>query len=96
MGNMEFRSALSSVEGGVILANYLHSFVDTMFAHVVEKNRKVLALNKHWGFVENKGAAQYPEECFVNGMKLVELFRTKEMYETSKQKWREYFPDISW
>ena len=77
-----------------MLSDYLYSFVDTMFCHIVTENRKVIALNKHIGYEKNTTDIQYPEECLVNGMTLIELFRTKEMYKRANKKWAAYFPDI--
>ncbi len=94
IGNLKFRSSIPSVEGGAMLSDYLYSFVDTMYCHVVTENRKVIALNKHTGYEKNTTDIQYPEECLVNGMTLIELFRTKEMYKRANKKWATYFPDI--
>lgn len=94
IGNLEFRSSLPSVECGVILSDYLYSFVDTMYCHVVTENRKVIALNKHGGYAISTADIKYPEECLVNEMTLTELFRTKEMYKRANKKWASYFPEI--
>lgn len=94
VGNLEYRASIPYVESGFVMSDYLYTIVDIMYSHVVRENRKVISLNKHEGFVENTDVIQYPEECLVNGMKLVELFRTREMYEQSKKKWAQYLPEI--
>ena len=94
VGNQEFRSSIPFFESGFVLSNHLYSFLDTMYCHVVIQNRKVIAANKHGGYAKNTGEIQYPEECLVNGMELVELFRTKKMYEDARRKWATYFPEI--
>ncbi|MCR5467576.1 MAG: hypothetical protein K6F37_01335 [Lachnospiraceae bacterium] len=94
IGDYNYRSSIPFTEAGFIASDYLYTLVDTMYCHVVKESRKVLALNKHSGYVINNGKIQYPEECQINGMDLVELYRTKAMYEKAKQKWSLYFPNL--
>ena len=94
VGNLAFRGSLQLAEGRLVLSDYLYSMVDITYGHVVKQNRKVISLNKKFGSKENTGELQYPEECFVNGMELIEFFRTKEMYETAKKKVARILPAL--
>ena len=86
VGNLDFRGSLQFTEGRFVLCDYLYSIVDTMFTHVVKQNRKNISLNKKFGFTENQKEKQFPEECNVNGLELIEFVRTKQMYENAKTK----------
>ena len=50
--------------------------------------------NRSIGFVENSGETQYPDELHINGMNLVEMYRTKEMYLDIRNKFHSQFPEI--
>lgn len=76
------------------LSNFLYDRVDNIFTHVVNENRSSMRYNRSVGFVENSGEIQYPDELHINGMELVEMYRTKEMYLDIRNKFHSQFPEI--
>ena len=91
LGDRNFKGAPSFLESFFTLGDYLYQFVDVMYAHVVKQNKHTLNLNFMLGYKINDGEIQYPEELFVNGMEQIEIYRTKEMYQTAKTRIFERF-----
>lgn len=88
VGNPNFRSSKEMTEGYLLFNEYIHEKlgVRTVYIHVVNDNRKVISLNKRWGFHEHDSEPKYPHELFVNGMHQTEYVRTYDEYQPIKEK----------
>lgn len=82
VGNPDFRSSKEMTEGYLLLNEYVYETlgVRAVYIHVVNDNKKVISLNKRWGFHEHDGEARYPHELLVNGMVQTEYVRTYDEY----------------
>lgn len=88
VGNHEYKGSKELMEGYLLLQDYIHDDmkVDVSYIHVVNENKKVISLNKRWGYRINTGAIKYPHELCVNGMHQTEYVRTIEQYEIAREK----------
>lgn len=88
VGNYEYKGSKELMEGYLLLQDYLHDDmkVNVSYTHVVNENKKVISLNKRWGYRVNTGDIQYPQELFVNGMHQTEYVRTIEQYKVAREK----------
>ena len=88
VGNYEYKGSKELMEGYLLLQDYLHDDmkVNVSYIHVVNENKKVISLNKRWGYRVNTGDIQYPQELFVNGMHQTEYVRTIEQYKVAREK----------
>ena len=91
LGDRNFKGAPSFLESFFTIGDYLYQFVDVMYGHVVKQNKHTLNLDFMVGYNFNDGDVQYPENLFVNGMEQIEIYRTKEMYQTAKTRIFERF-----
>ena len=80
LGNPDYGRHPAFLEADFILGDYIYEIVDIMYCHVIKNNRRALRHNKTLGYILNDKNIQYPEETFVNGHELYELYRTKDMY----------------
>ncbi len=85
-GDEKFTRHPGFLESHFLHADYLYKFADIEYAHIVAENHKAIHLNEITGFAINTGKIQYPNELFVNGMKQIEFYRTKEMYLEARKK----------
>ena len=69
------------LEGHLLLSDYLYQSVDVMYGHIVLENQRSIKFNSMLGYRVNEGEIQYPEKLIVNGQKIMEIYRTKKMYE---------------
>ena len=51
---------------------------DTCYAHIVHENIASVRYHEKYGFHRNMGAARFPRELVVNGMRQMEYVRRKE------------------
>lgn len=88
VGNPEFRGSKEMTEGYLLLNEFVYGKlgVKDVYIHVVNDNKKVISLNKRWGFHEHAGEAKYPHELFINGMHQTEYVRSNEEYQPVKKK----------
>ena len=88
VGNYEYKGSKELMEGYLLLQDYIHDEmkVNISYIHVVNENKKVISLNKRWGYRVNTGDIQYPHELFVNGMHQTEYVRTIEQYRAAREK----------
>lgn len=88
VGNPDFRGSKEMTEGYLLLNEYVYETlgVKNVYIHVVNDNKKVISLNKRWGFHEHDGEPKYPHELFVNGMHQTEYVRTYDEYKSIKEK----------
>lgn len=88
VGNYAYRGSKQMTEGYLVFQDYMYDYmsVEKAFIHVVDENKKVISLNKRWGYVKNTGEIQFPNELFVNGMKQTEYIRTNEQYKKARKK----------
>lgn len=88
VGNYEYKGSKELMEGYLLLQDYIHDEmkVNISYIHVVNENKKVISLNKRWGYRVNTGDIQYPYELFVNGMHQTEYVRTIEQYRAAREK----------
>lgn len=88
VGNHEYKASKELMEGYLLLQDYLHDDmkVNVSYIHVVNENKKVISLNKRWGYIVNNGEIRYPNELFVNGMHQTEYVRTIEQYKIARDK----------
>lgn len=91
LGDRAFKGAPSFLESFFTIGDWLYQFVDVMYSHVVKQNKHTLNLDFMVGYDFNDDEIQYPENLFVNGMEQVEIYRTKEMYQTAKKRIFERF-----
>ena len=80
LGDESYAHHPAFFESFFVGSDAIYEKVDILYSHVVKKNRKALQVNKIFGFIPNTGEIQYPQELNRNGMELIELYRTKEMY----------------
>lgn len=88
VGELEYRGSKELTEGYLLLNDYLYKNYDiaTMYIHVVNDNKKVISLNKRWGYSLNLGVIRFPEELLVNGLVQSEYIRTKDTYDMVRVK----------
>lgn len=88
IGNPDFRGSKEMTEGYLLLNEYVHEKlgVKSVYIHVVNDNKKVISLNKRWGFHKHDGEEKYPHELYVNGMQQTEYVRTYDEYQPIKEK----------
>lgn len=88
VGNYEYKGSKELMEGYLLLQDYIYDQmkVKVSYIHVVNENKKVISLNKRWGYIVNTGDIQYPHELFVNGMHQTEYVRTIEQYRAAREK----------
>ena len=82
VGELEYRGSKELTEGYLLVNDYLYEKYDisTMYIHVVDDNKKVISLNKRWGYSLNYGEIRFPKELCVNGLIQSEYLRTRETY----------------
>ncbi len=80
LGNSDYAQHPAFWEGYFLTEDHTYEFVDTEYIHVVYENHKAMRFDKSLGFIPNDGEIKYPNETLVNGMRLQELYRTKDMY----------------
>ena len=88
VGNYDYRASKQMTEGYLVFQDYMYDCmsVEKAFIHVVDENKKVISLNKRWGYVKNTDEIQFPNELLVNGMKQTEYIRTNEQYQKARKK----------
>ena len=82
VGESEYRGSKELTEGYLLVNDYLYEQYDinTMYIHVVNQNKKVISLNKKWGYKLNNGPVCFPEELLVNGLEQTEYLRDRNTY----------------
>lgn len=88
VGNWDYKGSKELMEGYLLVQDYLHNVLDitVSYIHVVNENKKVISLNKRWGYRPNDGDIQFPRELIVNGMHQTEYVRTVEQYKIAREK----------
>lgn len=88
VGNYTYRASKQMTEAYLIFQDYMYSSmnVDLAYIHVVDANKKVISLNKRWGYVKNEGDIRFPSELLVNNMKQTEYIRDYEQYKKARNK----------
>ena len=88
IGEYEYRTSKQMVEGYILFQDYLYESmqVDTIYIHVANENKQVIAFNKRWGYIPNEGVIKYPHELFVNQMHQTEFYRTYSQYVNVRSK----------
>lgn len=88
VGNPDYRSTKEMTEGYLIFQDYMYEKMNIEFSyiHVVNENKKVISLNKRWGYVPNVGTIRFPNELLVNGMHQTEYIRSFEQYDRARKK----------
>ena len=88
VGNHDYKGSKELMEGYLLLQDYIHNElgVTTSYIHVVNENKKVISLNKRWGYRVNTGEIKYPNELLVNGMHQTEYVRTLDQYKVAREK----------
>lgn len=86
-GEAEYRASKELTEGYLLLNDYLYETykIKIMYIHVADDNKKVISLNKRWGYKPNKEEIRFPSELFVNGFKQTEYTRSYEEYMALRQ-----------
>lgn len=87
-GNPEYLASKELTEGYWLVNEYLYEKcgIQEMYIHVVNENKKIISLNKRWGYHTHGGEAKFPHELFVNGMHQTEYVRTYEEYQPVRKK----------
>ncbi len=88
VGNLDYRASKEQTESYILLYDYLYYTLDVnvMYIHVVDDNKRVISLNKRWGFKENLAEIRFPDELNVQGMKQTEYLRTCDEYVVFRNK----------
>lgn len=88
VGNHDYRGSKELLEGYLLLQDYIHKElkINISYIHVVNENKKVISLNKRWGYKAHLEDIKYPNELFVNGMNQTEYIRTLEEYNKAREK----------
>lgn len=88
VGELEYRGTKELTEGYLLVNDYLYKKYDiaTMYIHVVDQNKKVISLNKKWGYSLNQNKTRFPEELLVNGLIQSEYIRTRDTYYKIREK----------
>ena len=88
LGDPAYQNSGPFTESFFLHSDYLYQFVDRIYGHVMNANRKSIHLGKLLGFHPNTGEIQYPQELFVQGDRTrpqTEYVRTREEYERVKK-----------
>ena len=80
LGEQEYSNHPAFIESFFVGSDYVYQFIDVQYTHIVREHKKALQLNKMFGFVKNIGEIKYPQKLARDDVKLVEMYRTKEMY----------------
>lgn len=88
VGNYEYRASKQMTEAYLVFQDYMYEIMKVKIAyiHVVDENKKVISLNKRWGYVKNEGDIRFPSELLVNNMKQTEYIRDYEQYKKARNK----------
>ena len=80
VGDRRYRGSTYFVEATLLFADYVYDTlgVDICYAHIVRENAASLRYHEKYGFHQNEGEMQFPEERIVNGMEQVEYLRRRE------------------
>lgn len=80
VGDRRYRGSAHFVEATLLFADYVYDTlgVDICYAHIVRENAASLRYHEKYGFHQNEGEMQFPEERIVNGMEQVEYLRRRE------------------
>ena len=80
VGDRRYRGSAHFAEATLLFADYVYDTlgVDVCYAHIVRENAASLRYHEKYGFRQNDGEMQFPEERIVNGMEQVEYLRRRE------------------
>ena len=80
VGDRRYRGSAHFAEATLLFADYVYDTlgVDICYAHIVRENAASLRYHEKYGFHQNEGEMQFPEERIVNGMEQVEYLRRRE------------------
>ena len=80
VGDRRYRGSTHFAEATLLFADYVYDTlgVDICYAHIVRENAASLRYHEKYGFHQNEGEMQFPEERIVNGMEQVEYLRRRE------------------
>ncbi len=83
-----YRASPELTEGYLLVNDYLYEnfSIEMMYIHVVNENKKVISLNKRWGYSLNSSKIKFPKELSVNGLSQKEYLRSKEAYIHAREK----------
>ena len=79
VGDRRYRGSAHFAEATLLFADYVYDTldVDVCYAHIVRENAASLRYHEKYGFHQNEGGMQFPEERIVNGMEQVEYLRRR-------------------
>ena len=79
VGDRRYRGSTHFAEATLLFADYVYDTlgVDVCYAHIVRENDASLRYHEKYGFRQNEGEMQFPEERIVNGMEQVEYLRRR-------------------
>lgn len=79
VGDRRYRGSLLFAEASLLFADYMYGAlnVDTCYAHIVRDNIASIRYHEKYGFHQNDGVVQFPDEIIVNGMRQEEYVRSK-------------------
>ena len=86
VGDRRYRGSTHFAEATLLFADYVYDTlgVDVCYAHIVRENAASLRYHEKYGFHQNEGEMQFPEERIVNGMEQVEYLRRREDWRVVK------------
>ena len=86
VGDRRYRGSTHFAEATLLFADYVYDTlgVDICYAHIVRENAASLRYHEKYGFHQNEGEMQFPEERIVNGMEQVEYLRRREDWRVVK------------
>ena len=86
VGDRRYRGSVHFAEATLLFADYVYDTlgVDVCYAHIVRENAASLRYHEKYGFHQNEGEMQFPEERIVNGMEQVEYLRRREDWRVVK------------
>jgi RimJ/RimL family protein N-acetyltransferase len=87
IGDKRFRGSFELLEGNILFYDFLFEVLhlERVFCHIVQGNRKAVALDSRLGFHPTEGPPVFPHYCHVHGMELVEMVNTRESYRQSRE-----------
>lgn len=88
VGDYNYRASKEMTEGYLLFQDYMYNKmgIETSYIHVANDNKKVISLNKKWGYIPNNGVIRFQKELLVNGIKQTEYLRTYDRYKVARER----------
>jgi RimJ/RimL family protein N-acetyltransferase len=89
IGAKQYRGSFELLEGNLLFYDFLFDVLHVLrvYCHIVQGNKKAIALDSRLGFVDSDPAA-FPERCQAHGRELIEMVNEKARYEEKKRELR--------